>query len=662
MKRTSYFLLIASGLLFNISIYAQNFGAWAGSTGIFIKFGKELPVNFEYLLERRTSGEEQWTALGTFRIPASKPELLSRMRMAIVKNPLFSMPDNNTISYIWDRLNKSSVSDSLYFYAGGIIYLEASGVAYFDNNIRPSVGYTYRISRIGKGKTIGTPVETQTLAYPGEKPVYSERFNSATASGHSVMLSYSVPESKHPYGVRLLRQYYLQTPLEQVPADIVFASKGDSINIEITDNSVVERMTYRYVVELFDYLGNAARPAEAVTIVNVKPYGESAILKKFVATSVEGNEAIQLNWWYNGQRPALNNIQVFRSDSFDCGFKRIALLPANDTSFTDNGVVPIHSYYYYLVFNNVYGQSPPTNKIVGMLKPVKSGLLPPMHVRIASLADGNRISWVRAGENIKGYYVYRADGYTGDLKQHSSFIGSDSSANVYIDKSENLLPGKIYSYAIVAVNTSSFISPFSERVASKPLAAILETPLNLRAIKQGRNVLLVWENMSEINADVFLYKIFRAETSINADKYDNFIQIASAPTNNYADTTIAEGSKYAYTVCSVGVSGSESPRSSIVLYKANINRPLAPAGLRVITTTKEILIHWDRVAVNDIKEYRLYREIPGEKAAMIGTFKPDIVKFTDTSLKKGQTAYYSVASVNTKGEESEKSDEVGVVQ
>jgi fibronectin type 3 domain-containing protein len=662
MKRIYYFLLVAAGLLFDISIYAQDFGAWAGSKGIFIKFGKVLPVNFEYVLERKISGENQWTAVGSFRIPASKPEMLSRIRLAVAKNPIFSMPDNHSVSFFWNKLSKSLVCDSLYFYAAGIIYLEASGVAYFDNNIKPSVGYTYRISRLQKGKPMGTPVEAQTLSFPGEKPVYSERFISATANGNSVMLSYSIPASKHPYGIRLLRQYYLQTPLEQITADIVFVSKNDSITAEITDNSVGERMTYRYVVEMFDYLGNMALPAEAVTVVNIKPYGESVILKKFIATSVESSGSVQLNWWYNGQRPALNNIQVFRSDSFDCGFKRIALLPANDTSFTDNGVVPIHSYYYYLVFNNVYGQSPPTNKVVGMLKPVKSGLLPPMHVRIASVFDGNRISWVRAGENIKGYYVYRADGYTGELKQYSPFIGSDSSANVYVDKSENLLPGKIYSYAVVAVNTSSYLSSFSERVASKPLPAKLETPLNLRAIKQGKNVLLVWENMSETDENINSYKIFRAIALLNSDSYGKFLPVASSSVNNYTDTTVADGYKYAYSICSVGISGSESPKSTVVLITVNINQPLPPAGLRVITSAKEILIHWDRVASNDIKEYRLYREIPGEKAALISAFKPDNTDFTDATLKKGQTAYYSVTTVNSKGEESEKSDEVGAVQ
>ena len=659
MKTIASFCIL---ILISLNCFSQTRDCWSqpGKNGIFIKLGKELPKGFVYRLDRKEPGKNDWQIIKTFSTPGNLQETRSLMLITASKNPIYGMANDSTINRFWKLLYQSKICDSLYSYASNPLYLEIAGAGFFDMTALPGAGYEYRITKVNNGKTLTEPVITKSVTFPGKKPEYQLKFSSIQANGNAIRLVWSFTKENHPYGIKVFRAVYLQTNLQEIKPEIVFVQEKDSIMAEITDREVVERMTYRYMILPYDIFGNERSPSDDVLVVNVKPFGDALNLTKFTAKSADKENGIRLAWAYK-EKKAINRILIYRSDNFDSGFQRLADIPAQDTSYTDSNVQPVKSYYYFLVFNNVYGQSPPSNKVIGMLKPAHNAVLPPQQVGIKSLPEGNRIIWRRTEAGTKGYYVYRGDGYRAGLVQISPLIETDSMVVWYIDKRENLSPGITYSYAVKAVNTSSSISQLSVIVYANPVSRELPIPLNLRTMKYGKAVMLVWEDMGKIMPQITGYKVYRKLIDNKSKKTSEFEPVCKMDeTNNFIDSLVTPGVLYEYAISSLGIAGSESGLSQSAEYFSESLKPFPPAGLRAIAGRDEVLLHWDSPGTNDIKEYRLYRETVGNKAELIATLKSGTTDFTDKIKDKTKTFYYKVSLINLKGEESDVSDEVGV--
>jgi fibronectin type 3 domain-containing protein len=659
MKAIKLFCII---ILITINGYSQTREPWAkpGKSGIFVKFGRELPSDFTYRLDRREASKKEWQFVQIFSVPKSVQETRSKFLMASAKEPVYGMPDDSTIARFWKRLSRSKICDSLYYYASCPLYLEVAGTGYFDSNILQGVSYEYRITKVNKGSNLSDPVQIKSEPFPGKKPEYAMKVKSLQATGKVVKLTWEFSSENHPFGIKVFRETYLQTNPQEIKPAIIFVTQKDNILAEIKDTEVAERMTYRYIIVPFDVFGNEAPPTDALLVVNVKPYGEAVELKKFTAQSADKENGIKLSWAYKVKKP-MDKISIYRSDSFDNGFQKLATVAAEDTSYLDNNVIPVKSYSYFLIFDNVYGQSPPTNKVIGMLKPNQKAVLPPQQIGFKKVPEGNRIVWRKTDVNTKGYYVYRGNGYKSKLIQISPLIETDSLVTWYIDKNENLVPGVAYTYAVAAMNTSFSISPLSNIVYATPVSKTLPVPLNLKTMRYGKGVMLVWEDMKKIMPQITGYRVYRKKTDNKTNKtFGTDTLCKMNETNNYLDTLVLPGIHYVYTVSSLGISKTESESSKMMEYYIVPPQPFPPAGLRAIPSSGEVLIHWDEIASTDIKEYKLYREVSKGKPKLLATFKQDNTNYTDSSVDKGKTYYYKVTTVNLKGEESEKSDEVGV--
>lgn len=638
---------------------AQDYWVKPGKNGIFIKFGKELPKGFEYRLERKPAEGTSWKTIKTFIVPQSKEEVKSRMMLAVSKNPFYGMPGDGVIAHFYGRIKASSISDSLYFYASNPLFIQCSGAGYFDTDALPGVKYEYRITKVHNNLEMSRPVTLKADVFPAVSPNYAYKFSSVEASGNSIHLSWSFTKNKYPFGVRVFKEVYMQTTRQEIFPAISFIEQGDSIFASFTDKEVAERITYRYTVIPFDAFGNEMPPSDAVIVLNVKPFGEAIQLLKFTATSREKENAIRLSWKYKSMK-AMNGITIYRSENFDNGFVELTHIPASDTSFMDYNVQPVKNYYYFMVFDNIYGQSPPTIKVIGMLKPNHKSKLAPQQVKVTQVPEGNKISWLRTEPDTKGYYVFRGNGYKSQLVQLTDIIESDSIYNSYIDKTGNLMVGINHSYVVRSINTSSSISPMSDTVYAQPLRKEIPVPLNLRIIPYNDKIMLVWEDMHAISTDVLGYRIYRWETTPEGKKItEPKIICKQIELNNYFDS-IKQDVHYNYYITSLGVMNTESNKSISVEYFKPFPKPIAPGGIRAIAMSNSILIHWDEPAVNDIKEYRLYREIIGSQPKMITVFKPGTTDYADNAVEIGKSYFYRISSVNLKGVESEKSDEVGI--
>ncbi len=654
--------IILIGLIVTVNCFSRDADNWArpGKNGIFIKFGKELPKDFVYNLERKEKKSDTWKSLGLFECPKSQTEAKSRLLTALAKSPFYGTPGDSMISSFFKQLKRGNVFDSLYSYAASPLYLEASGDGFFDTDIAQGKKYEYRLTKSGNLKKAEAPVVISSDPFPGENPGFKAKSSSVEATGNSVKLAWSFAKNNYPFGIRVFREVYLQTNMQEINPRIVFISSLDGILAKITDTDVAENITYRYTIIPFDVFGNETPPSEAVIVLNVKPYGDAVMIKKLVAESSEKDGGIRLAWSY-AIKKEMTGLFVFKSETFDSGFQMIATLPAEDTVFIDRNTEPVKSYYYFLIFNNVHGQSPPTSKVIGIYKPNRVAKFAPQYISVKRDSLGNKITWRKQEADTRGYYVYRGNGYNSPMTQISPFIKAQGMDGSFVDTARHLIPGITHSYAVASVNAAFSISPFSDTVYGAAVPVALPVPLNLKAIKTDKGVLLVWQDMKEIVQGVAGYKVYRCSLGIKSGKFSELKAVHSfCETNNYTDPIISQGIQYRYAITTLGNSNTESRMSLTAEYIEVIPKPFPPSGLRAIAAKNSILIHWDEPATTDIKEYRIYREGAGKKENLLAHVNSGKADYVDNTIEKNKSYYYKVSVVNVKGEESAKSSEVGV--
>ncbi|NJO88146.1 MAG: hypothetical protein HC831_03650 [Chloroflexia bacterium] len=448
------------------------------------------------------------------------------------------------------------------------------------------------------------------ISFPGKTPGFEVKNKRILVQENRIGLYYYVSENPRPFGFRVFRKYTLQSSFEEINPTSTYFYQNDSLFLYLADLSVASKYIYEYVVQPYDYLGNLGKPSDTTQVQNVKNYAETPLLNNFKSVSLDEKKAIKLSWSF----PSVNNLRnitIYRSTSFDQGYKPIASLKPSDTEFIDTRVEPVKSYYYYLVIQGAYGNSPASAKIAGMLKMSNKLSVAPQNIKIEQHTTGNEISWQKVEKETIGYYVYRSLGYRTELKQYSNMIYADSSEVSFIDSAKYLTNGQAYSYAIVAVNTNNQNSPISVRVIAKPLQTELPTPLNLQVFKHTNGAFLIWEDMSEIDPHIIGYQIYRSKFDSKGqiaenDKILNPNQFANAG-NSFIDSTIKRGVNYNYSIKAIGIENSTSALGNKVSFILPEISPYPPSGLKAIGTKEGILLQWDNTISQRVKSYKIYQ-------------------------------------------------------
>lgn len=177
-------------------------------------------------------------------------------------------------------------------------------------------------------------------------------------------------------------------------------------------------------------------------------------------------------------------------------------------------------------------------------------------------------------------------------------------------------------------------------------------PEQLKARSDDGVITLSWQPVtshrdgSTLTEDI-LYQVYR---SMGGGAF----QPLGKPTGetSFVDTTPVNGRKYFYKVQSLSVyeQATVGGGESDVVAASSIDRtpPAPPVGVSGVRTATKIKIFWEPVNEPDLKGYRVYRRLAGEKkSTMIGEVKAPYVLFTDQKPPAGnERTFYSVSSID----------------
>ena len=652
-------IITLSLLIISISVSAQSFKSKPYKTGNYIFCGNELPKHFSYLIERKSDASE-WTAVAKLNFPKNSVDC---------ESSLLSLP--NTISAItnvtkaqaekiWKLSQKASLLDSLYAYAFDPRYQFALGCAWFDEGITKAGAYQYRIYRLSQSgeKLLVNEVK---CTFPGNPYSGALRAVNFKLNTSSIAIIYNLSDSVNTAGVKIYRSLYKQNKFSEIPVTAIFTRFNGKISVQISDESASKGITYSYLAVAYDGLGNMGKQTtDTLNIYNMSKPSDIGIIDNFEATPNMEKRGVQLKWKLKNSL-YVTSIEIFRSATYDGKYIKIASVGSYEFEYFDNNkITPATAYYYYIVINSGYGTSLPSARVPAILKGNKQNFFPPQNLTASRNSNIVTLSFKRLGNDIHSYYIYRANGYVDELHLLPRMLISKDTMLTYNDTLPLTSIPAVYSYAVASVNTSYNISPITERVNIKYSGGMLPIPSKVNVMMQNKSILLVWNNVSEDNAAVSAYQVFRTVTDENG-KSEALKSIAqcSYEQNHFTDTAIVAGMHYRYSIRCIGLDKSDtSSLSASVGITVAEQLPLQPGSLSALASEKKILLQWDIPSDNSINAYRIYRAVAGEKPTILKELPSDTNQYEDSSVKSTQTYFYYIVSVNNSGKEGRPTDEV----
>lgn len=266
------------------------------------------------------------------------------------------------------------------------------------------------------------------------------------------------------------------------------------------------------------------------------------------------------------------------------------------------------------------------------------------------------LSWVpRESVNTAGYIIERAEQVTGPYTPlQRSALGPRTGR--FVD--QNVRPGTLYYYRILAVSPQGTLGPPSTALAAQPKGAFAPpTAGGLRADSGAARVRLTWRPISKPVAGYFVQRKIG-----NGDRWTTLTAKVS-PVPRYDDYDVRGNERISYRVITVGFDNQLStPSESVAVVRVVHVPPPAPRIRRIDGSTGNAILEFSPVGSAPIREFVIARGADARDAGVVvGQPLPaGARRFVDPTVHAGSTYFYRVYAVDAAGLRSEASQRIGI--
>lgn len=622
--------------------------------GFYLDISNKIEKKGFYKIYRKDSRDTTFKEIAILQVPDKFENFYNLLNLANSKNPIYDFPEQKILPQLWEIAIRTQLLDSILIYGRIPYFQEALGCGFYDDLVENGISYVYKI-QLFLDNQLKNEYITPPLTFNQIIPDCKTHFSSFDAKEKYVKLSLSSHKSEKPFKIKLYRSVYLQTDFMELMPNIIYNKEGDSIFARVIDTTVVKGIIYNYFAIPIDLYGNYGVPSDTVKVINSFKNADSYI-ETIRTKSIDSLNAIQISWKCDVPK-YLRSINVFRSESYDGNYKLIGNALPTDTMFLDNQVNPIITYYYYLIINDVFGESTRSPRTTGMLQANKKAEIP-LDFKL-SQDNGNIIlKWKRPTSDTRGYYVFRTTALENDtLLQISDLILNSDLDVTYVDSLKNI-NSPVLGYTVKSVNTSYNISDAAEIEYINPqMKRVISTPMNLRTLYQNGNVLLTWNVPLNNDLEVLSYNIYRKLLKSDGTDSTNFQQlfnsIENAENNYFSDSSITEGNTYLYAVEAISLDGNKSSLSAPASIYLPKTKPLSIQSIFAGISNTGVFLQWDKSLQTGIKTYNIYRLKENEKPLKIASVDANTIEYFDNFILEDTPIYYAITCVNEKGDESE---------
>lgn len=311
----------------------------------------------------------------------------------------------------------------------------------------------------------------------------------------------------------------------------------------------------------------------------------------YLGASANNASTVSLNWNDLSGVPGITAIAIYRSrDYYAQQYTLLSTEAPSATSWTDSGLLPVTTYYYYLTVSyNASGPRDVNSNIVGATtrNPVNN---PPSNLAYSYLAASNsvRLTWQDNSESETGFQLEKS------VDGGASFYILAAGANGTAANEANVTVGRTYYFRMRALLPGGTTTAASNTVEAPLTAGQLTAPTNLRGLMQSStSVQLSWSDNSSNESG---FEVQRAVTGTNGF---TVIQTTASGATSMVDSSLLATTSYTYRVRAVAISKVSLP-SNLVSVPAGTAGVLRPSNLRSsINSSNGIRLQWDDNSTNE---------------------------------------------------------------
>ncbi len=648
MKKNITLLLL---LLASAHVYAQQQFAFAAPKGIMVYLDKRIPngVKLSSITLWRKDEKGDFKKLAEVKCAENETAFFNKAKDAGKYFPDYSFPPDSALKIVWARAAKYGVLDSVTYWGMHPAVRIALGVLYYDTEAKEKTLYSYKVN-----DRVSAPV-----SYP-----FYPKYDEATLSEYQydkngLYIRFQSVGKNTPNAFKVFK-YNDSGKAEEVTGQHSKYRVKDTTYYIVVDKSVTAAKTYQYSLLGVDMHGNMSYGSLPV-VINLRDFS-TVYFKRTSAKRAKDLLGINLTWSISDVT-SVENIHIFRSDSYDKGFAEVGVMRATDTSFTDETIIPDKIYYYYLQIKDKTGtQTKNSAKFFDYGYDTRKPVTPIIN-SATGVANGVRLEVAVPDRFIAGYRVYRSENGSDEYAVVADLVPlhPDSITSVYYDTGVAMSGRVFYNYKIESENTSHVVSDKSNKLQARPeKSAQVEAPTNLLAYYQDSAINLFWNDVRNDDAFVAGYRLYKRESPGAASLILMLPKDSVMEGTRFTDYGYTQGKTYEYEVESVDLFGYSSNGRARASVSVDSSRPSAPVISAALNLPDGVLIEWNRPNMADLKGYKVYRYQRGKDAVLIAQPNMEATSHLDKTAKSGELYFYLLTAVNKAGIESAESGEAGV--
>jgi parallel beta-helix repeat protein len=333
--------------------------------------------------------------------------------------------------------------------------------------------------------------------------------------------------------------------------------------------------------------------------------------------------------------------EIERSLSPESGFKKIYTVYQNVTSFTNNGLSPLTTYYYRIRAYNNTGFSRFSNTLS-----ISTPAIPPPNApsSLRTTNVGTRdisLRWNDNSDNEEKFLLERSN-ISGN--EFSVIVTLGANQTSYTDNS--LEPLKTYYYRIRAYSQHGYSTYSNELSVTTSALQPPATPTNLSASDITKNSLLLkWEDNASNEEGFRIHRSLISESE--------FTQVGSVGANilEYADSGLDPYTTYYYRIRAYNGDGESGNSNELEITTLQLQPPAAPTNLESAFISHNLTrLEWTDNSNNE-SGFQIFRTSVADSInyQLIHTTNQNISTYTDSLLLSDTTYLYRIRAFNDDG-------------
>lgn len=617
-------------------LYVQGMTAQGQETGKTAGFPGESD---RFTIYRADGDSDDFRQIGTTGFPASGADLKRRLDPVLLTDVLNQL-----------RVQSPQEARDLLLREGpdtlGLLVLvpelqQALGFTYIDESRDAKTASRYRVEYGQEGEA---PKATETISVSGTTPEYPEKFALKTYQvlDSAVAATWQCASMTYdglPLFATIFKREGHEGEFRAVDQQLVVANEqvaGLQVNFS---ERILPATHLAYYIQLEDLAGNKGVVSDTLYAFGYA-YGRIAGISNLqVRDTLDG---LLLSWDPLPREAVYSGIQLLKSRELGADYVVVDTIPATETHYFDEQVIPASSYYYKVrpLTYDFSGAQPVSFAEANGYTAVDSlgRPLAPSGLQAVSAAGNVLLSWQHSDElDLFGYYVLR-----GTSSENLEIISQPVKDTVFIDSLiDPGFSGQLH-YALQSVNLSQQYSDTSQ-VVSTAIAqpVVLTPPGGLQTRRTVDGVALQWDHVMERDEQVTGYVVYRRQPNEAFFQPVNGGAMVLLPFST--DSSASSAAPYEYAVTAVDAWGNQSILSPVSAVDADTSSGLVPPSqLYLRNLTAGIEIAWPLPVAVDGQSYLVYRRVAGQpELKLIGQADPMGV-YLDNDVKMDVLYEYAV--------------------